>query len=396
VQTDILKRLDPQEVGLELKMARQRKGLRQEDVAQTLEVARTTIVAIEKGERRVTGVELVKLAQLYGCQISDFVRQRPKFDPVSVQFRGPETLTEEDREQIDKSINELLDLARNYVELETWLKAPLLRKYPAEYNPKGPIELVAENIAQEERQRLALGEGPIHNLRDVLEQYVGLRIFYLPLPAKFSEIYLYDENSGGCIAVNAEHPWDRGRLSLAHGYLHFLAHRRATEVGMDKVEKRYLLPEEQLANAFARFFLLPTSSLQRRFHDVKQATGNFTVTDLLTVAHLYGVSVEAVTRRLEEMKLLAKGTWDSLKKRSFPIRKYQGELGLKPLQETLLPQRYQILAAKAYEDGLIGRGLLASFLRLEQFEAHELAETLLEASEALPEEEPELACKEHL
>jgi Zn-dependent peptidase ImmA (M78 family) len=63
-------------------------------------------------------------------------------------------------------------------------------------------------------------------LRDILEQTIGLRIFYLAMPSKYSGLYSYNDQLGGCIAINANHPEERQRWSLAHEYLHFLAHRR--------------------------------------------------------------------------------------------------------------------------------------------------------------------------
>ena len=45
-------------------------------------------------------------------------------------------------------------------------------------------------------------------------------------------MYTYDEKLGGCMAINANHPEERRRWSLAHGYLHFLAHRRKSVVGL--------------------------------------------------------------------------------------------------------------------------------------------------------------------
>ena len=83
-----------------------------------IDVARTTITAIEKGERRIKAEELIKLARAYGRQVSDFVRPAPKIDPFQVQFRGPYTRTSEDATAITTYIDELEQLCRNYLELE--------------------------------------------------------------------------------------------------------------------------------------------------------------------------------------------------------------------------------------------------------------------------------------
>jgi DNA-binding XRE family transcriptional regulator len=49
---DILNTIDPQTLGARLQEARKARGLTQDTVAATMEMARTTVVAIEKGERR--------------------------------------------------------------------------------------------------------------------------------------------------------------------------------------------------------------------------------------------------------------------------------------------------------------------------------------------------------
>jgi DNA-binding XRE family transcriptional regulator len=43
----------------------------QADAAQVIDAARTTIIAIEKGERRLKPNELIKLARAYGKAVSD-------------------------------------------------------------------------------------------------------------------------------------------------------------------------------------------------------------------------------------------------------------------------------------------------------------------------------------
>ncbi len=381
MQTDILATIDMMTLGVELQAARKRSGMRQEDAAAILGVSRTTITAIENGKRRITAPELFKLARAYKCQLSDFVRERPHVHPSPEQFRGPDALSEADQQAIEPHVGTLIEYARTYVELEHILQSPLARRYPAEYSTKGPIERVAERIAIEERQRLSLGDGPIGNLRDTLEQCVGLRIFYMPLPNGFSEIYIYDDVLGGCLAVNQNHPEERRRWSLAHGYLHFLAHRTSPDVY--KEENRRFSPGERLADAFARFFLMPSNSLMRSYNDIVDAGNSFSPSDLLTMAHFYGVSVEALALRLEDMDLLPTGTWQSLKKRGFPIRQFQEQLGLRiAVRDDIFPLRYQILAFTALNEGHISEGQFAHFLRRNRFEARSMLEELESQSDA--------------
>jgi Zn-dependent peptidase ImmA (M78 family)/DNA-binding XRE family transcriptional regulator len=386
--TNILNNIDPQTLGELLQRARKKCGMTQSDAAKVIDAARTTMVAIEKGERRLKPSELIKLARAYGVPVSDFVRPRPVVKPFEVQFRAAYQRTEEEEIQIEPAILRLEELCRNYLELEEIMAAPLPQNYPHEYEVTDmPIRAAAESIAVAERQRLGLGDGPIPRLRDILEQDVGLRIFYLKMPSKYSEVYSYDERLGGCMAINADNPEERRRWSLAHGYLHFLSHRRKPVFHFEGQYQR--VPEsERLADTFPKYFLMPTSGLLKRFNDMCRTHGKFTPTNLFTLAHRYGVSVEALVYRLEEMELLPSGTWDRLRGRGLKVRKVQQELGLKeiPQRTDLVPLHYQHLAIEALDQGLITEGRFADFLSVDRLEARRIAEALREHSSGMMEE----------
>jgi DNA-binding XRE family transcriptional regulator len=64
--TSLPSQIDPVTLGARLKSARETAGLTQNQVADELSIARTTVVAIEKGERRVKPTELVALASFMG------------------------------------------------------------------------------------------------------------------------------------------------------------------------------------------------------------------------------------------------------------------------------------------------------------------------------------------
>ncbi|SRR6266487_437166 len=378
MDSNILDTIDMKVLGRELQQARIRKGLTQEDAAKIIDVARTTVTAIEKGDRRIKARELMALAQAYNLPVSDFVRTRPEIELSLPQFRGPSLRTEEENRLIAPYVEQLKQLARDYFELERITGSPLVHRYPSEYSiGRLQISEAAENIAMEERIRLGVGDGQLPLLRDILEQDVGLRVFYYPLPAKFSAIYLYDDQVGGCIAVNSNHPEERRRWSLAHDYGHFLTYRQKPTVYIENGYQRK--PEsERLADDFAICFLMPTNGVTRRFNDTRRTKDKVTPGDLCLLAHYYGVSVEAMTLRLEDLKLLPTGIWDKLKAGGFKVREAQQQLGLGPLpaKEQKFPMRYQYLAIEAFDRGLISEGLLSRFLAVDRLEARRIAELL--------------------
>jgi Zn-dependent peptidase ImmA (M78 family)/DNA-binding XRE family transcriptional regulator len=386
--TNILDKIDMSQLGELLQQARKQCGMTQAEAAKVIDAARTTMVAIEKGQRRLKASELIKLARAYGRAVSDFVRQEPVLQPFEVQFRAAYRRSELEELQIEPVIRHFEELCRNYLELEQLVGAPLPRNYPQEYQVMGmPIEQTAESLAVAERQRIGLGDSPVPMLRDILEQGVGLRIFYIPMPAKYSEIYNYDESLGGCLAINANHPEERRRWSLAHGYLHFLAHRRKPIFDFEGQYQR--MPEsEKLAEAFAKYFLMPTSSLLKRFNEICQNQRKFTPTNLFTLAHFYGVSLQALVYRLEEMELLPSGTWERLSERGLKVREVQQQLGLEeiPQRPDKFPIYYKNLAIVALDLGSITEGHFANLMGVERLEARLIAEKLREYSSEIREE----------
>jgi Zn-dependent peptidase ImmA (M78 family)/DNA-binding XRE family transcriptional regulator len=385
---NVLDSIDPRRLGDLLQQARKKMGMTQADAARVIDAARTTLVAIEKGERRLKPNELIQLARAYGRSVSDFVRPTPAIEPFEVQFRAVYHRQEQEELQINPVIEHFEQLCRNYLELEQIMDAPMTRTYPPEYRCNTlPLEAAAENIALAERQRLGLGDGPLPQLRDILELNVGIRVFYLKMPPKYSEIYSYDPQLGACMAINQNHYEERRRWSMAHGYLHFLAHRHKPVLDFDGQYQRR--PEsEQLAESFPKYFLMPTSGLLRRFNDMSSVHGKFTTTNLFTLANYYGVSLEALTLRMEGMALLRTGTWDRLRDRGIKVRKVQQDLGL---QETAhrsdqLPVHYQHLAIDALEQGKITEGRFADFLEVDRIEARRIAEELRNHSAGIDDE----------
>lgn len=373
MSNNVLDIIDPEQLGQRLQRARKRQGLTQAAAAKIIDVARTTITAIEKGERRIKASELMQLAEAYGREVSDFVRDRPEIGSFQVQFRSALSRTDADEAQVAESIEQLQDLCTNYLELEQILEKPLARNYPPVYRHDGlRTEQAAEGLAIAERNRLGLGEAPIPVLRDILEENVGLRIFYLPLQpsSTFSEIYIFEPNLGGCIAINANHKVGRCRWSLAHAYAHFLAHRSKPTISLaDQYQRK---PEsERFADSFARYFLMPTSGITQRFNAIYQSQGKVTPGDLVKFAHYYGVSFEAMLRRLEDMRLIPSGVWQRLMERGFKVEEAREQLGLQEIPEPTdkFPRRYLKLAIKAYDAGEISEGELARYLQMNLVEA---------------------------
>lgn len=368
----ILNALDAREFGKRLRLARERRGMTQEDAAKAINVARTTIVAIEKGDRRIRPDELVQLAIEYGRDVNDLIQEMQPTLFTEPQFRGPEQYENEEDAQIEQWIEALKELAADYFEYEQLLDAPMVKKYPPEYLVgRLKADEIGESIALEERQRLGLGDKPIGVLRTLLEQEVGLRIYYLPLkPSKYSAIYLYSDQIGGCIAVNSQHPEERGRMSLAHDYGHFLTSRYKPTLYIEGFYP-HRSESEKIADQFAVHFLMPTTGITRRFADIRKTKGKVTPYDLVEMAHYFGVSFEALCYRLEGLRLIPSGMLEHLKDEGFKVQYVKVQLGLEtlPASRQRLPLRHQLLAVEALDQGLVSESRFAQLLEVDHLDA---------------------------
>src|ERR1700730_13319831 len=180
MEQEDLSGIDLRSLGARLRQAREELSWTQERVAAHLGVARTTLVALEKGERRIRAEELVELASLYGRRLSSFLQRGSPVEGFAVQLRGALPPSTPIAAELLPRIQEFQDLCEDYRRLEDLRKAPLRQRYP----PPSHIEKLdplhaAEDVAAEERRRLRLGDGPLLNLRDTLESDIGLRIFLL-------------------------------------------------------------------------------------------------------------------------------------------------------------------------------------------------------------------------
>jgi Zn-dependent peptidase ImmA (M78 family)/transcriptional regulator with XRE-family HTH domain len=382
-------KLDERTLGQRLKDARKARGLTQEAVAADLGLPRTSIVAIESGQRRVQPRELTQLAALYGHQVGELVRPDFGAGDFVVQLRSALAPRSSDEAGVNASIAELESLAGDYRRLESLRSVDVQARTPDVYALAAGIdpEAAGEDIALRERMRLGLGDGPIEDLRGILESDVGLRIFYFPMESRIAAMFAFVPSLGGCIAVNRNHPEERRRMSLCHDYAHFLTSRFRPEV--TEAGRYQRLPDhERLAESFARNFLMPATSVRRRSNDLmQQRNGSVTAADLCLLAYQYRASVEAMALRLEELGLLRTGTWERLRLQGFRVREAQRLLALpeRPAYDDLLPLRYRQLAVELFEAGDISEGQFAKFLRIDRVSARAVASGLQELQDPISE-----------
>lgn len=368
--------IEPGLLGKKLQEARKARGLTQQDVAEALSVARTTVTAMEKGERRVQPDDIIHMAALYGRSVNNLVGGKEPIADFGVQFRtalkGANSSGVE--EDLARAVDVFQSLCEDYLYLESIIGTQRRQNYIPSYPiVRSGVETSAEEAAWAEHNRLGLGDGPIHKLRELLETEAAIRVFLIDLPSRVAGMFSFADDLGGCIAVNSKHPPERRTWTMAHEYGHYLTTRYSSEISILGTHVR-MPAEERFADAFARCFLMPATGLRRRFNQTRAADGRVTAADICRMAHYYLVSVEAMTLRLEELRLLPAGTWDRLRDRGFRVREAQAQLGLEPRtdDDQILPTRYRLLAVQAFEEELITEGELIRLLRNDRASARRM------------------------
>jgi Zn-dependent peptidase ImmA (M78 family) len=361
----------PAETGERLRLARESAKMTQAAAAQAIGVARTTIVAMEQGERRA----LQQLAKLYGTSVNAVLRRESVHVDLAPRFRRMVGSDEAAAEAAEL----MADLAKAEVELENLLGIKRERNYPPERTIlPGDVKAQAEQDAAELRQRLGLGIGPVTNIVTLLEMELGVRVYIRRVDGRISGVFAYDDALGACILLNANHPRERRNNSGGHETGHLISTRRQPEIlHLDEIENSR---EERYANAFARAFLTPARAVLQKFQEVTAGADRMTRRHVIILAYFFGVSREAMVRRLEELGSVKLGTWDWFVANGGitdeQARQVLGDLIFPDAEKADADRpttlRLNLLAYEAHRRGLMSEGQLARLLHLDRVELREI------------------------
>ena len=351
-------------LGARLRQARELHRITQGNAAAHLNLARTTLVAIEAGKRGVSNQELRLFAELYKVPESELLNDDGPAIELSVDFRSSvDTAKSTDEVTVAALLNRL---ANSTLQIESLLKqAPPAMDLPTVTVSKtGSIERQAEDAAQGLRSRLGIGLGPIQNLSALLEFEMGVRVYERGLPSKIAGAVAFDERGGAFVLLNSKHPLYRRRVTGGHEVGHLLTRHKGMVVHFegDAPPGR----EERFCDLFGIAFLAPAAAVRRKAKELKELFGSFSVKQLLMLAVFFGISIEAMTRRLEALDMLPPGTYDSMRSKKIGLEHRQvvsDEMSVSEEGQPFTP-RSLLLAGLAYERDLLSEQQIASMLEL--------------------------------
>jgi transcriptional regulator with XRE-family HTH domain len=79
-------RVNGVDLGARIREARERAGWTQQQIADHLGMSRATVIAMERGEKSLKPVEIIEVATLLDCQVSDLLqRNAPLSEALAVE-----------------------------------------------------------------------------------------------------------------------------------------------------------------------------------------------------------------------------------------------------------------------------------------------------------------------
>lgn len=330
--------LSTAELGRRLRVAREQAGLKQDDIAKALGLSRASVSQLEGGDRFPNSLQLSRIAELVGEDISALLDPE-SYEPdraLAVLFRASAQLQDDEGRQA--AVRGCARLCSEFSSLEDLLKIDRGQISPVSYDlpaPNNRWDAVnqGDDLADRERNRLNLGDGPIRDFVELLEAQ-GVRAFELDLPEGVSGLFLTDRGHGlSAIVADGEVP-ERQRFSYAHEYCHLLADRRRGGFVSSQANRDDLL--EVRANSFAASFLLPEGGVRATLRAIgkgdsarsmltaafdgadavdgqKRTRGeSIQIYDVVHLAGAFGASYDATLYRLQNLGLLSNEQRSSL------------------------------------------------------------------------------------
>jgi hypothetical protein len=250
------------------------------------------------------------------------------------------------------------------------------RRPALEVPGSGTAQDRGQAAARAVRDALRLGDAPIADIAEVIEDLTGTDVGTAPLPVGVSGVCVTDpERATSIILVDSTHVAERQRFSLAHELGHLLF-SSSTHVDAASTERT---PREILCDEFARHLIIPEPGIRAWLS--ANSTGDVDERAMALLARHFGTSPDVTRIQLDRMNLLHGGLGES----PLPTgRHWAYQYGWGPHYDACqaaaaqprVPRRILDRAMAAYRDGRLGITALA---RLQDRTVPELELALAEA-----------------
>jgi Zn-dependent peptidase ImmA (M78 family)/DNA-binding XRE family transcriptional regulator len=272
------------------KSARLLNGLSLQDLANKLDnkVTRQALYRYERGEV-LPGSEMLSLL----CEAlnvkSDFFFRSTQIHLEDIEFRKLKISAKEET----RIVEETRDFLSRYLELEEVLGINEAFQHPlADFSNINSFDQV-NAAAQQVRERWKLGEAPLANVAELLEDK-GVKIVCIRADKAFDGLQTFANKEIPVIAYNETHvnKPDRIRFTLLHELGHLL---------LDFSNELSHTQKERFCHQFAGAILLPENIL---YKEIGKHRNRLDLHELGHIKKQYGISMQAIVMRANALGIV--------------------------------------------------------------------------------------------
>lgn len=331
--------------GERIKQLRTARGYSLGDLAEAMGgvVTKQSLSKYENDRATPRPTVLISLARALDVKAAQLVAA-PQFEFEVVAYRAMASLPARERQAIENRIE--LELESRLLLMDRLGIEPSI---PFDGKPIDVNDLPAtEDAAEQLRDKWELGSGPIASVVDALEAK-DVHLIDVDTDRKFDGLAVFAKDQSGrrvaCgMATRRQASKARQRMSHAHELGH-LAMRLAEDIDA-----------ERAASRFAGAFLFPEHAVRAEFGDRRSRV---TTDELLIAKKRWGMSIQAVLYRLNELEVLDDASYKWWCMRINRAGWKIGEPGDEPAEASSWVRTY---AHRAAAEGLIAQETLAEYL----------------------------------
>jgi len=275
-------------IGARLKLARQMARFSQQQLAEQAGVSAMAISKYEHDKDMPSSGVLIKLAAALDVPVEFFLRSAPDLE-IEPAYRKHSRMGEKAKRAVTAQIQEWLE---RYITTESFFPPDdrQIFQQPAGFPWQVSSLDDVEQAAEELRDAWRLGDAPIENLVELLEDR-GIKVGLVDGDERFDActFWVGDGDTQPVIALKRDRAGDRARFSLAHELGHLML-----VVSED-------IDEEKAANRFAGAFLVPATVVRRELGKGRRYLDPY---ELLSLKEKYGLSMAAWLHRAQDLGIL--------------------------------------------------------------------------------------------
>lgn len=333
-------------LGNNIKKYRKRNNLSLRQLAELLEISHTAIDKYEKNELIPNSNILIRMSEIFKIKVADlFKNPQEEIEIKDIHYRKKATFNKKNQDIVEDITKEFL---QKYLEV--------MELFPKDRFNKVDLNYLTYSIEKYEdieeatirlREKLKLGDEPISNLLDVLEEQGFIVIFIEPIKG-------FDGKEGmvNCkpfIVLANDKPGDRQRNSLAHELGHILV----THENLD---------DEKVANYFAGAFLIPRISLIK---DLGEKRSTLSMFELKKLKRKYKVSMQSIIYRAAQLGIITENEKTRLFKR-FSVMGYRLNEPIEIEKEKSL--KFEQMICEAVTEDYLSESKAAEYLNIKTAE----------------------------